>query len=413
MAKLNRRTLLIMGVGSALTALTTALWAAPKFLSGSITSSGERRTRIVLKADGELQYRYFTLAQPDRLVIDIDGMVQNSALTELAQKVQAADGFIARIRLGQKDAKTVRIVFDLKRPIQAHITRGQNSLIVDMTPSKQASNSITQTNSTTSNKRTPKTPNQAIDGGEDPLGELLRQRQQPQAVQKVKRRPVIVVDAGHGGKDPGAIGPSGIKEKDVALAYARDLKQLLQAKGYEVHMTRDDDRFIKLAERRRKARQVNADLFVSIHANASENPNIRGSDVFIWGAQANSERARKLVQAENDADYADGLPNVENKNVGMILTDMMLAQTETDSSRLGNQMLRRFANHGKVLQKTVDKGNFVVLRSLDVPSVLVELAFISNPEDEKLLASKTYRRNMTLAMSESIEHYLKNAILNQ
>ncbi|XXQ67252.1 N-acetylmuramoyl-L-alanine amidase [Neisseriaceae bacterium B1] len=413
MAILNRRALLAVGVGGALTALTTALWAAPKFLSGSITSSDNRRTRVALQADGDFKYRYFTLSQPDRLVIDIDGMVQNNALMALANKVQPNDSFIARIRLGQKDAQTVRIVFDLKRPIQANISRNKNNLIVDLVEKTTNPNTIKNAVAAPATQKAKASSNQS-----DELGALIEQRQQQYAtdttVQKsaTKRRPVIMLDAGHGGKDPGAIGPSGLKEKDVTLAYALETKRLLEAKGYEVHMTRDNDTFVKLADRRRKARDVKADLFISIHANASEQTNVRGSDIFVWGAQANSERARKLAQAENDVDYMDGMPSVGNKNVDMILTDMMRTQTETDSSRLGNQILRRFTRHGKVLQNQVEKGDFVVLRSLDIPSILIELAFISNPQDEKLLADKAYRRNMSVAIADSVENYLKNAILN-
>lgn len=405
MAKLNRRTVLAIGVGSALTALTTALWAAPKFLSGSIQSVGTRRTRVILKSDGEFNYRYFTLTQPDRLVIDVDGMVQNQALMELAKKVPAADSFIARIRLGQKDANTVRIVFDLKRPIYAKIVRQQNHLLIDLSESKpmlvgQKPHQSSDNNTLDKNKQ------------EDTLGNFIEEKKQAKITSS--RRPVIVLDAGHGGKDPGAMSPrTGVKEKDIALSYARETKKLLEAKGYNVYMTRDDDTFIKLAERRRKAREVKADLFLSIHVNSSENHLVRGSDVFVWGARANSESARKLAQAENDADYVDGMPSVGNKDVDVILTDMMRTQTETDSSRLGNAMLQRFAYYGKVLQKNVDRGDFVVLRSLDIPSVLVELGFISNAEDEKLLLNKTHQHNMAVAMADSVEIYLKNTILNQ
>lgn len=408
MAKLNRRALLALGLGGALTALTTALWAAPRLLSGSITPAGKRRTRITLNADSHFEYRYFTLSNPDRLVIDMDGIVQNNALTSLAEQVRNHDAFISRVRLGQKNANTARIVFDLKHPIHAQISRNKNSLTIDLTPKNNiAPPPNTANKADTAAHHTPAP-------ADDPLNDLLQQRQaahNPPAANP-QRKPVIVLDAGHGGKDPGAIGPTGVKEKDIALAYARETKKLLERKGYTVHMTRDNDTFIKLAERRKKAREVKADLFISIHANASENPAARGSDVFIWSVHANSERARKLAQAENDADYADGIPNVGNKNVDMILTDMMRTQTEIDSARLGNQMLNRFAQYNKLLQTRVDKGDFVVLRSLDIPSVLVELAFISNPQDEKLLVDSTFRRNMSNAMAESVSHYLKNTVLN-
>lgn len=412
MAKLiNRRALLALGTGSALTVLTTALWAAPKFLSGSITPTGNRRTRVILKANGEFKYRYFTLAKPDRLVIDIDGMVQNSALTSLAEKVQPADGFIARIRLGQKDAKTVRIVFDLKRPIQASIVRNGSSLQIDLTEST-GRNAVRATTSMAAQQNVVKTTT-----NDDPLGEMLSNRRQSQNSSNNtntvrKRRPIIMLDPGHGGKDPGAIGITGIKEKDITLAYARETKALLEAHGYQVYLTRNNDTFVKLGERRRKARAVKADLFISIHANASEINTARGSDVFVWGAHPNSERARKLALAENEADDVDGLPDVGNKNVNMVLTDMMRTQTENDSARLGNYILKRFARYSKLRQGNVDKADFVVLRSLDIPSILIELGFISNAQDEKLLMDRTFKRKMAASIADSVVQYLQNTVLS-
>lgn len=412
MAKITRRSLLLLGVGSGLTVLTTALWATPKLLSSNIQAithknNHRKQTRVTLTANAPIQYRYFTLANPDRLVIDINGMVKNSALMSLPQKVSASDRFMSRIRLGQKDAQTVRLVFDLKRPTQAHITTKGNQLQIDFSEyNKTIATSATLANA---NQTTQKN---------DPLEELLqkhqsRNQQSEATIHTRKRRPVIVLDAGHGGKDPGAIGPKGTYEKNIALTYAHEVRKLLEKKGYTVHMTRNNDTFIPLADRRRKARSVKADLFLSIHANASENKAARGSDVFIWGAKANSERALKLSQAENQADYVDGLPNVGNKNVDMILTDMMRTQTENDSTRLGNQILKRFSQHNELFQSKVGKADFVVLRSLDIPSVLIELAFISNPEEEKKLNNRTFRRNMSAAIADSVEDYLNNAVLSQ
>lgn len=408
MAKLTRRSWLLLGIASGLSSISLPLLAATKFLSGSIkvisSAKGKLQTRVLLSADSTIKYRYFTLDNPDRLVIDIDGITKNNALTSLTKKIPTNDGFIKRIRLGQKDTNTIRLVFDLKRPAKANVIHKDKQLQVDFTESDTLLTSSSLPNSTTSTI------------SNDPLGELLNQRQNTHneaTIYTRKRRPVIVLDAGHGGKDPGAIGPRGTYEKTVALAFAHEVRKLLQQKGYTVHMTRTDDTFIPLAERRRKARSVKADLFISIHANAAENKTARGSDVFIWGAKANSERALKLSQAENQADYVDGLPNVGNKNVDMILTDLMRTQTENDSKRLGNQILKRFSQHNKLFQNQVGKADFVVLRSLDIPSVLVELAFISNPEEEKLLTSQSFRRKMSKAIADSVEFYLRNAILTQ
>lgn len=413
---LNRRKLLLLGMGSSLTLITGGLWAAPQLLSSSINSNAgtptARRTRVTVETDAPVKFRYFTLPNPDRLVIDIEGIVQNRALSTLAQQIPPADSFIANIRIGQKDAQNVRLVFDLKQPVNAKITTLKPSgslkhrLQIDM-----------QTQSGKASAATAAAPAKAAQN-DDPLMALLEQKQREAAAAKTtqtpsKRRPIVVIDAGHGGKDPGATGPSGVREKDVTLAVARDIQKNLTAQGIEVHMTRSGDTYVSLKKRRDIAHDVQADLFVSIHANASDSSAPRGSDVFIWAPKPNSERARKLQKAENEADDVAGLPSVGNKNVDMILTDMMRTQTSHDSERLGSLMLRNIARHNKVHSRHVDKGDFIVLRSVNIPSVLVELAFLSNPADEKLLASNHFRSQMSADISNSITQYLKNAILNQ
>lgn len=417
---LNRRKLLLIGMGSSLTLITGGLWAAPQLLSGSINSNtgtaAARRTRVTVETDAPVKFRYFTLPKPDRLVIDIEGIVQNRALSTLAQQIPPADSFIANIRLGQKDAQTVRLVFDLKQPV--------NAKIIALKPSGSLKHRLQIDMQTKSGSQTqaPAAAAPVKGNQDDPLMAMLEQRQREReaAARKVeqtkpaaKRRPVVVIDAGHGGKDPGAIGPSGVKEKDVTLAVARDIQKRLSAKGIDVRMTRNDDTFVSLKNRRNLAHDVKADLFVSIHANASENPEPRGTDIFIWAAQPNSERARKLQKAENEADDVAGLPSVGNKNVDMILTDMMRTQTGHDSARLGSLMLRNVARHNRLRSVNVDKADFAVLRSVDIPSVLVELAFLSNPADEKLLASNNFRSQMGAAISDGIVQYLKNAVLQQ
>ena len=221
-----------------------------------------------------------------------------------------------------------------------------------------------------------------------------------------------MLDPGHGGVDPGAIGPGSVKEKDVAFAVALAAQSQLKAKGYIVHMTRTTDVKIPLLARRQKARQVNADLFISIHANSAEGaPTARGADVYIWG-HANSERVRRLAKSENDADLVDGLPSVGNKDVDTILSDMMQSQTTADSTRLGNLILRNISGKVKLHRSQVDTANFLVLRSLDIPSVLLEMGFISNPQDEKLLSSANYQRSIAAGIAQAVEQYMKHVTLN-
>ena len=216
--------------------------------------------------------------------------------------------------------------------------------------------------------------------------------------------PVIVIDAGHGGKDPGAMGAGGLLEKVATLQAAIELRNRLEAKGYIVHLTRSTDIFIPLRERRQRAHKVNADLFISIHANASEVSTMRGADVFIWG-QANSERAKKLAREENNVDLIDGMSSVGNKDVDAILNDMMQTQTTADSMRVGNLILRHLGKTMKLRKNTVETADFVVLRSVDIPSVLIEMAFLSNPEDEKLLRTTTFHRNVATAIADAVHQY--------
>ena len=267
--------------------------------------------------------------------------------------------------------------------------------------------------------------------GDDPLMDLLNSRQQqaqsaqppatpPQTVQptapeaqpsgnaKTNRKPVIVLDAGHGGKDPGTTGVSGIQEKSVVLATALETKRQLQAKGYTVHMTRSGDNFIKLAERRAVAQRTKADLFISIHANASASPASQGVDVYVWG-KANSEQARQIALAENAADKIDGLPDVGNKNVNAIISDMMQAQTSTDSAKFGKLLLNQFGKFTKLRKGSVETADFVVLRSINVPSVLIELGFLSNPDEEKQLSNSNQRRRFAIAIADAVQQYWKTA----
>ena len=246
---------------------------------------------------------------------------------------------------------------------------------------------------------------------QQPAQQPPTQAQQPQAATnqaKTHRKPVIVLDAGHGGKDPGTTGVTGIQEKSIVLATALETKRQLQAKGYTVHMTRSGDTFIQLAQRRALAQRVKADLFISIHANASPSASSQGADVYVWG-KANSEQARQIALAENAADKIDGLPDVGNKNVNAIISDMMQAQTSTDSAKFGKLLLAQFGKFAKLRKGSVETADFVVLRSINVPSVLIELGFLSNPDEEKQLSNNNQRRRFAIAIAEAVQQYWKTA----
>ncbi len=444
MAKISRRALLAL---AALSCTIRNAWAASAntFLSGKIVPSG-KNTRITLESAQRLKYTYFMLDKPTRLVIDMIDIANNNALAALPKSIKSNDPYISNARIGQKNATTTRIVFDLKQPASpqftAHTPSGslKHRLQIDLgneasstTPAPQNAQAKTPAQQPAQHP----TPHEAVAttpaaASDDPLMDLLnskqqqsqqqtqqsnqQQAQQPPAAEpqapasnpKINRKPVIVLDAGHGGKDPGTTGTTGIHEKSVALATALETKRQLQAKGYTVHMTRSGDTFIQLAQRRAVAQRVKADLFISIHANASANPASQGADVYVWG-KANSEQARQIALAENAADKIDGLPDVGNKNVNAIISDMMQAQTSTDSAKFGKLLLAQFGKFAKLRKGSVETADFVVLRSINVPSVLIELGFLSNPDEEKQLSNNNQRRRFAISIAEAVQQYWKTA----
>ena len=410
MKKLTRRKMMAWLSASLLGPLAYAANIAAQVTAAQVQNE-RGRTRIFIDTNHKIAYRYFTLANPHRLVIDLDGIHQNLPLTRLAQQIDKQHPLIKNIRIGQQNAKTLRLVIDLKQPAKVVVTAtpldqgNKQRIYIELAGSGS--------NSTESSAQNDNPPH------EDAIGSLIQQ-QTPSAAQKQPapqanrrtRKPVIMLDPGHGGVDPGAIGPGGVKEKDVAFAVALAAQSQLKAKGYIVHMTRTTDVKIPLLARRQKARQVNADLFISIHANSAEGaPTARGADVYIWG-HANSERVRRLAKSENDADLVDGLPSVGNKDVDTILSDMMQSQTTADSTRLGSLILRNISGKVKLHRSQVDTANFLVLRSLDIPSVLLEMGFISNPQDEKLLSSANYQRSIAAGIAQAVEQYMKHVTLN-
>ncbi|WP_044250262.1 N-acetylmuramoyl-L-alanine amidase [Kingella negevensis] len=369
---LNRRKLITLAAGSLFAkAAVSATKKQPEnsVVSNKITADNNR-AKIIIETEQRPSYQHFTNSKPAQLVIDLNNVKNNNALKSLSKNIQAAKSWINNVRIGQKDENTLRIVFDLKRPVKVKASSLKNQLQLELTAANQANTSAKPANTSKA------------------------------------RRPIIMIDAGHGGKDPGTTGAAGSKEKTIVLATAQELKRQLESKGYAVHMTRSADNFVPLTTRRQHAHSVNADIFLSIHANASDVSNLRGADVFVWG-RANSERARKLAQSENGADLVAGLPSVGNKDVDAILTDMMQAQTNADSTRLGNLILRHISRTAKVRKSTVETGDFVVLRSIDVPSALIELGFLSNREEEKQLNSAEFRRKLAVAIANAVQQYLK------
>ena len=246
----------------------------------------------------------------------------------------------------------------------------------------------------------------------DPLAELIEEtrRSRPPPKPGVARLATIVIDPGHGGEDPGAIGKRGSREKNITLLIAKRLKALVDAEpNMRALLTRDGDYFLSLGARVEKARAVKADLFVSIHADAFIRPNVRGSSVFALSERrATSEAARWLANKENEADLIGGV-SLDGKDKYLAQTLLDLSQTATidHSLRLGNSVLQRLGGVNTLHKQNVEQASFAVLKAPDVPSILVETAFISNPQEEKRLNDQSYQDKLARAMLEGIKEYIK------
>ena len=431
MAKLTRRTLLGAYSGSLLLSISPTAWArtAAQMVAVRIWPA-TAYTRMTLESDSALQYKQFTLANPNRLVVDIQGASLNSVLQTLPQKVLPLDPYIASVRVGQFNADTIRMVLDLKTGVNPQVftlrpvADFKHRLVVDLYPStsvalaqeqndplmallqdysrgKVNSDGTTQASAqvqTPPVRTTPPTTTTPTISTPTPT--------------RPNRRPIIVLDPGHGGEDPGAIGPSGLREKDVVLAIARETKKRLDAMGFQTHMTRNEDVFIPLGVRVAKARSLKADVFVSIHADAFTNPSARGTGVYALSPKgATSAAARFLAQTQNDADLIGGVRYSADKNVNNTLFDLTQTATINDSLKLGRGVLTELGKLNKLHKGHVDQANFAVLRAPDIPSILVETAFLSNPTEEKMLASSRFRQQAAGAIASGVQSYLATAVL--
>ncbi|KUM00017.1 N-acetylmuramoyl-L-alanine amidase [Chromobacterium subtsugae] len=355
-------------------------------------------TRITLESSAAIQYKQFTLANPSRLVIDLQGVQLNGVLKDISGQIAAADPYIATARAGQFDQDTVRLVLELKTDVKPQafsltpVAEYQHRLVVDLYP--------------------------ASGQQDDPLLALLQdynkgKLEQPPAQVKPKAknngRPIIVMlDPGHGGEDPGAIGMVGTREKDVVLKIGHQLKQLIDAEpNMRAYMTRSDDVFIPLGVRVAKARKLNADLFVSIHADAAPNRAARGSSVFALSEKgATSAFAKALAQTQNDSDLIGGVKiGSKDKYLAHTLLDLTQTATINDSLKLGKTVLGQLGGLNKLHKNAVEQAGFAVLKAPDIPSILVETAFISNPDEEQRLLTAEFQQQMANAIFSGVKHY--------
>ena len=427
------------------------VWPAPDY------------TRVTIESDTTLTARQQMVGSPPRLAVDIEGIDLNPALRELVAKVKSDDPFINGIRIGQNAPGVVRMVIDLKQDALpqvfalAPVAAYQHRLVLDLHPAReidplealiadrlkddaQSRGATAAAQSAVANAPQPAIPPPPA---HDALGELIaRQAQKPpvdapkppvatESIAQAARPPaakpqnnpapvasrtdrliIVALDPGHGGEDPGAIGPGGTREKDIVLKVAHLLRDRINAASVNgspmrAFLTRDADFFVPLHVRVQKARSVQADLFVSIHADAFTVPTARGASVFALSDKgASSSAARWLANKENSADLIGGV-NVQtrDRHVQRVLLDMSTTAQINDSLKLGSALLGEIGNVGRVHKPRVEQAGFAVLKAPDIPSVLVETAFISNPEEEAKLRSSAYQQQLADALMRGISRY--------
>ncbi|AYA42129.1 N-acetylmuramoyl-L-alanine amidase [Xenorhabdus nematophila] len=361
-------------------------------------------TRVTLESNIPLKYRRFSLSNPNRIVIDLQGIQLNSVLSSMGVQVQRRDPYLKLVRAGQFDPKTVRLVFEIKQPVSPHIftlppiAKFKHRLVLDLYPKK------------------------AANADDDPLLALLEEynsgdleKHLPAETRKPgkagKDRPIVIMlDPGHGGEDSGAIGKYKTREKDVVLQIARRLQALIKREpGMKVYMTRNEDVFIPLKVRVAKARKMRADLFVSIHADAFTNRSARGSSVFALSTKgATSNAARFLAQTQNEADLMGGVSKSGDKYLDHTMLDLLQTATINDSLKFGDEVLRRMRKINKLHKNSVDQAGFAVLKAPDIPSILVETAFISNLEEERKLKTAKFQQQIAESIFAGIKAYFKN-----
>ena len=427
-------------------------------------------TRVTIESDGLLVAKQFFVTSPPRLAVDIEGIELNPALRELIGRVKSDDPFIAGVRVGQNAPGVVRLVLDLKQPALPQVfnlppvAAYQHRLVFDLYPTKEldplealiadrlsAKQGAAGATAATAAASAVKSPSPR-----DPLGELITQKGATSAPRvassttinatntnatntiaasayptgvssqnstknlppiasatvKTDRFIVVALDPGHGGEDPGAIGPAGTREKDIVLQVAHKLRDRINAASaggnpMRAYLTRDADFFVPLHVRVQKAQRVQADLFISIHADAFTEARAKGASVFALSEKgASSASARYMAAKENSADLVGGVNvKVKDQQVQRAILDMSTTAQINDSLKLGTNLLGEIGGFAKLHKPRVEQAGFAVLKAPDIPSVLIETAFISNPEEEQKLRSEDYQNQLADALMRGIQRY--------
>lgn len=375
-------------------------------------------TRVTLEHSQPIEFTSLLVKDPDRLVIDLEGVEFNSVLQSLPSKILDNDPYIKLIRAGRNRPGVVRLVIELKAEIKPQIFSlrpvGEygHRLVLDLYPAQPIDPLMALLDKpgiAPAPVEPPLTVAEAS-GIKPEIKPEIKSAQNPDnaPAPEVSRLITIMLDPGHGGEDPGAIGQGGSHEKNVTLAVAKRLKAKIDAvPNMRAVLTRDGDFFIPLNQRVEKARRIRADLFVSVHADAFVKPTARGSSVFVLSENgASSSAARWLAKKENDADLIGGV-NIHAKDpyLARTLLDLSQTATNTDSLKLGQAVLGELRHINTLHKGQVEQAGFAVLKAPDIPSILIETAFISNPEEEKRLNDEDYQERMAVAILKGLRHY--------
>ncbi|MEC9359158.1 MAG: N-acetylmuramoyl-L-alanine amidase [Pseudomonadota bacterium] len=379
--------------------------------------AGPETTRVVFDLSAPTEHKVFSLVAPERVVIDLDGVERSSRLAASLE----GSGLVQRIRTGRRPDGALRVVLDLSeavRPKSFALTPNGDygyRLVVDLgeqgtlnLPEGRESTTIAAAAPEQQPAPEPAPPAPQI--VEVPAAQAPLPAAKPRST--LYEKPIVIaIDAGHGGKDSGARGSHGVLEKDVALSMARRLAKLVNAQpGYQAVLTRDSDTLIALRERMNIARDAQADLFVSIHANAYKDSRVNGSAVYALSHRgATSEQARWLANKENSADLIGGVElSGKDDTLAAVLFDISQTSAIEASIDVGGRILESLGGINKLQRTSVQQAGFVVLKSPDIPSVLVETAFITNPKEEKLLNDSGYQATLAKAIFKGVQSYFQN-----
>ncbi|WMY96520.1 MAG: N-acetylmuramoyl-L-alanine amidase [Arsenophonus sp.] len=371
--------------------------------------SSSSYTRVTLESNVTFEYYHFVLSSPDRIVVDLKNVRLNRVLKDVNKKINSNDRYLKLIRVGLFNHNTIRLVFEVKMHLGVQIftvspiKNFKHRLVINFSPhssirlnDKILLKKLEKFNQYKSHK--------SLSFRKKKIGKRLNNQQ--------NKLITIMIDPGHGGEDPGAIGKHNTREKDIVLQIARRLKMLINTEpNMKVYMTRNEDVFIPLKIRVAKAQKMQSDLFVSIHADAVINRKAKGSSVFAFSTKAitSSHTARYLAEIQNQVDFiGGGISKSGDKYLDHTIFDLVQTATINDSLKIGREILHRIAHVNQLHKNIVDQAGFIVLKAPEIPSVLVETAFISNLEEEKKLKTAKFQQQIAESIFLGIKSYFSN-----